>query len=57
MKEPPAGWRPEMGYIDPFPGDEPQFKITRENWATHKEQLGPTVMDFYTVMRTVWLGN
>ena len=41
LKEPPAGWRPEMGYIDPFPGDEPLFKITRENWANHKEQLMP----------------
>ncbi|CAN5821470.1 aldehyde dehydrogenase family protein [soil metagenome] len=25
--------------------------------ATHREQLGPTVMDFYTVSRTIWLGS
>jgi aldehyde dehydrogenase (NAD+) len=25
--------------------------------GTHKEQLGPTVMDFYTRSRTVWLGS
>ncbi len=31
--------------------------IKQSGTGTHKEQLGPTVMDFYTVMRTVWLGN
>lgn len=31
--------------------------IKQSGTATHKEQLGPTVMDFYTVMRTVWLGS
>lgn len=31
--------------------------IKQSGTATHKEQLGPTVMDFYTVMRTIWLGN
>ncbi len=31
--------------------------IKQSGTGTHKEQLGPTVMDFYTVMRTVWLGS
>ena len=31
--------------------------IKQSGTGTHKEQLGPTVMDFYTVIRTVWLGN
>ena len=31
--------------------------IKQSGTATHKEQLGPTVMDFYTVMRTIWMGN
>ena len=31
--------------------------IKQSGTGTHKEQLGPTVMDFYTVTRTVWLGN
>ena len=25
--------------------------------GVHKEQLGPTVMDFYTQSRTIWLGT
>jgi acyl-CoA reductase-like NAD-dependent aldehyde dehydrogenase len=31
--------------------------IKQSGTGTHKEQLGPTVMDFYTVTRTVWMGN
>ena len=31
--------------------------IKQSGTGTHKEQLGPTVMDFYTVSRTVWLGS
>jgi alpha-ketoglutaric semialdehyde dehydrogenase len=45
--------RPTVGaaFNAPFGG------IKQSGTATHKEQLGPTVMDFYTVSRTVWLGN
>jgi aldehyde dehydrogenase (NAD+) len=31
--------------------------IKQSGTGTHKEQLGPTVMDFYTVMRTIWMGS
>lgn len=31
--------------------------IKQSGTATHREQLGPTVMDFYTVSRTIWLGS
>jgi aldehyde dehydrogenase (NAD+) len=31
--------------------------IKQSGTGTHKEQLGPTVMDFYTIMRTVWMGS
>ncbi len=31
--------------------------VKQSGTGTHKEQLGPTVMDFYTVSRTVWLGS
>ena len=41
LREPPAGWRPEMGYIDPFPEDSPLFTITRENWSNYRDQLMP----------------
>ncbi|HEY7627511.1 MAG TPA: aldehyde dehydrogenase family protein [Ilumatobacteraceae bacterium] len=45
--------RPTVGaaFNAPFGG------IKQSGTGTHKEQLGPTVMDFYTVTRTVWLGN
>lgn len=45
--------RPTVGaaFNAPFGG------IKQSGTGTHKEQLGPTVMDFYTVMRTIWLGN
>jgi aldehyde dehydrogenase (NAD+) len=45
--------RPTVGaaFNAPFGG------IKQSGTATHKEQLGPTVMDFYTIMRTIWLGN
>lgn len=45
--------RPTVGaaFNAPFGG------IKQSGTATHKEQLGPTVMDFYTVSRTVWFGS
>ncbi len=45
--------RPTVGaaFNAPFGG------IKQSGTATHREQLGPTVMDFYTVSRTVWLGT
>jgi aldehyde dehydrogenase (NAD+) len=45
--------RPTVGaaFNAPFGG------IKQSGTATHREQLGPTVMDFYAVSRTVWLGH
>lgn len=45
--------RPTVGaaFNAPFGG------IKQSGTATHKEQLGPTVMDFYTVSRTIWMGS
>lgn len=45
--------RPTVGaaFNAPFGG------IKQSGTGTHKEQLGPTVLDFYTVMRTVWFGS
>jgi aldehyde dehydrogenase (NAD+) len=31
--------------------------VKQSGTGTHREQLGPTVMDFYTVSRTIWLGS
>ena len=45
--------RPTVGaaFNAPFGG------VKQSGTGTHKEQLGPTVMDFYTVSRTIWLGS
>jgi aldehyde dehydrogenase (NAD+) len=45
--------RPTVGaaFNAPFGG------IKQSGTGTHKEQLGPTVLDFYTVMRTVWFAG
>lgn len=44
--------RPTVGaaFNAPFGG------VKASGTGTHREQLGPTVMDFYTVSRTTWLG-
>lgn len=41
LTEPPAGWKPEMGYVDPFKDEQPLFVITAQNMAEHAEQLTP----------------
>lgn len=45
--------RPTVGaaFNAPFGG------IKQSGTATHKEQYGPTVMDFYTLQRTIWMGS
>jgi aldehyde dehydrogenase (NAD+) len=45
--------RPTVGaaFNAPFGG------IKQSGTGTHKEQLGPTVMDFYTLTRTIWMGS
>ena len=39
MTKPPAGWKPEMGYTDPFSADKPQFSITAKNYEQYKDKL------------------
>ncbi|MDI9245349.1 DUF1329 domain-containing protein [Marinobacter sp. CHS3-4] len=39
LKTPPEGWDPEQGYIDPFPGDQVKFTITRENMDQYRDKL------------------
>jgi hypothetical protein len=39
LTEPPPGWTPEQGYVDPFPDDKPLFKITGENAAQYESKL------------------
>lgn len=39
LTSPPEGWSPEQGYINPFPGDQVQFTITRDNLDQYRENL------------------
>jgi hypothetical protein len=39
LTQPPAGWTPQQGYIDPFPGDKPLFTITAANAAQYESKL------------------
>jgi len=40
----PAGWKPEMGYIDPFPDDKILFTITGQNADQYKDKLTPGLL-------------
>jgi hypothetical protein len=35
----PAGYKPEQGYIDPFPNEKALFVITAQNYEQHKDKL------------------
>jgi len=65
ITQPPAGWTPQQGYVDPFPGDKPLFSITAANVAQYESKLtrGQAAllrkypqqfrMDIYQTRRTV----
>ena len=39
LLRPPAGWTPQQGYVDPFPGDKPLFTIDSTNVAQYDAKL------------------
>ncbi|HWJ07366.1 MAG TPA: DUF1329 domain-containing protein [Steroidobacteraceae bacterium] len=39
LVQPPAGWTPQQGYVDPFPGDKPLFTIDATNAAQYDAKL------------------
>lgn len=39
LTKPPAGWKPEEGYADPFAGEKPLFVITAQNAEQYKDKL------------------
>jgi hypothetical protein len=41
LTQPPAGWNPQQGYVDPFADDKPLFTITATNAAQHADKLTP----------------
>jgi hypothetical protein len=42
--QPPAGWKPEQGYIDPFANEKPLFTITGANADQYKDKLSPGLL-------------
>lgn len=40
ITKPPAGWKLEQGYKDPFPDEKPLYVITSQNYEQYKENLG-----------------
>jgi hypothetical protein len=41
LTQPPAGWSPQQGYVDPFADDKPLFTITAANVGQHADKLSP----------------
>ena len=41
LMQPPAGWTPQQGYIDPFPNDKPLFTINSTNVGQYDSKLTP----------------
>jgi hypothetical protein len=39
LTQAPAGWTPQQGYVDPFPGDKPSFTISAANVAQYESKL------------------
>ena len=39
LAQPPPGWTPEQGYVDPFPNDKPLFTINASNVAQYESKL------------------
>jgi hypothetical protein len=44
MTKPPAGWKPEMGYVDPFKDEKPLFTINAANAEQYKDKLSAGMM-------------
>jgi len=41
LTKPPAGWKPEQGYVDPFKEEKPLLRIDAKNLEEHKDKLSP----------------
>ena len=41
LQQPPRGWSPDRGYVDPFPTDRPLFVIDSKNIGDHRAKLSP----------------
>jgi hypothetical protein len=39
LVQPPVGWSPAQGYVDPFGGEKPLYVITRANAAQYRDKL------------------
>src|ERR1700741_3374385 len=41
LTKPPAGWKPEQGYVDPFKDEKPLFSINAQNLDKYKDKVSP----------------
>ncbi|KAB0622716.1 DUF1329 domain-containing protein [Castellaniella defragrans] len=41
LTQPPSGWDPKMGYIDPFKDEKPLFTITAANVDSYGDKVSP----------------
>jgi len=44
LTQPPAGWKPEMGYVDPFKDEKLVVVINQQNADQYKDKLSPGLM-------------
>jgi hypothetical protein len=45
LTQPPKGWTPDKGYLDPFPADKPLYTIDAKNIEQHKAKLPSGLME------------
>lgn len=46
LTQAPAGWKPEMGYADPFASEKPLFVINSTNVEQYKDKISPGMAAF-----------
>lgn len=47
LTKPPAGFKPENGYIDPFAAEKPLFTITAQNYEQYKDKLTAGMIEMF----------
>ncbi|VVQ15714.1 DUF1329 domain-containing protein [Pseudomonas fluorescens] len=47
LSTPPAGFKPEQGYANPFPNEKPLFVITAQNVEQYKDKLSAGMIEMF----------
>ncbi len=53
----PAGYKPGMRHIDPFPGEQPLFTITAANVSQYEDKLSPGQIAMFKRYPNTWKMN